>query len=176
MLLAAQRDRVDVVRFLVDLGMSPDVESAQKERALHRAAYSGAMRVAELLIERGAAIDPVESNWGNTPLAAAGYAQQRRMTDLLAPLSRDVWELTYAGKVDRLREVLAERPERARVTWEGHTPLMWLPPDDESVALEVATLLLAHGADPTLRNTDGITAGDRAERLGMDQLAELLRR
>ena len=52
---------------------------------------------------------------------------------------------------------------------------MWLPPHDEARALEVAGLFLAHGADPTLRNRDGMTAADRAERLGMYEVAELLR-
>src|SRR5207244_3519307 len=56
-----------------------------------------------------------------------------------------------------------------------HTPLMWLPPDDEALAIDLAQLLIAHGADPSLRNTDGMTAADRAERLGMYDLAELLR-
>ena len=75
-----------------------------------------------------------------------------------------------------LREVLAERPERARVSWEGNTPLMWLPPEDEGLALEVVELMLEHGTDPSLRSAeDGTTAADRAEQLGMFRVAERLR-
>jgi len=76
---------------------------------------------------------------------------------------------------DRLREVLCDEPERARVVAGGHTPLMWLSPHDEARAMEIARLLLAHGADPTLRNNDGMTAPDRAERLAMFDVAEVLR-
>lgn len=172
---AAKEDRDDVVAFLLDLGMSPDVESSGKERPLHIAAYRNALRVAELLIARGADVDAVESNWNNTPLGAAVYAQHQEMIELLARHSRDVWELVYTGSIDRLREVLAASPERSRVVSGGHTPLMWLPPEDESRALEVARLLIAHGSDPTLVNKDGMTAADRAERLGMFDVASFLR-
>jgi uncharacterized protein len=109
-------------------------------------------------------------------LGAASYARHQRMIDLLAPLSRDVWELTMNGKVERLREVLHEKPERARVSWKGHTPLMWLPAHDERLALDAVRLLLEHGADPALRNAEGMTAADRAERQGMFVVASLLRR
>jgi ankyrin repeat protein len=172
---ATRRDRADIVKFLLDLGVSPNVENKQKERALHIAAYENSLNVARLLIARGAEIDPVESNWSNTPLGGAVYGQHAAMIDLLGRYSRDVWELTYAGKLERLREVLAEQPELARVAGGGHTPLMWLPPEDEAHAIQVARLLLSHGADPAPRNTEGMTAADRAERLGMFDLAEMLR-
>jgi ankyrin repeat protein len=171
---AARADRADVAELLLDLGMSPDVENEQKERPLHIAGYENALRVAELLIARGAEIDPRESNWMNTPLAGAAHYQHRALMDLFSRYSRDVWELTYSGEVDRLREVLEEDPARGRVSWEGDTPLMWLPPHDEHVATEAARLLLASGADPTLRNKNGQTAADRAERMGMFGLAALL--
>jgi ankyrin repeat protein len=172
---AARGDRVDVAALLLDLGTSPEVESAARERPLHIAAYANAVRVANLLLERGAEVDPVESNWGNTPLGAAAYAQHAPMIALLTPKSRDVWELTQVGALERLRDILDEKPERARVTWNGHTPLMWLPPDDEHRAMEIARLLISHGADPGLVNNDGMTAADRAERLAMYDVAAFLR-
>jgi ankyrin repeat protein len=175
LLAAARRDRADVVAFLLDLGMSPEVENAQKERALHVAAYGGAVDVVDVLLAHGAEVDPVESNWGNTPLGAAAYYQHRVVMDRLAARSRDVWELALGGYIDRLREVLDEKPERATATWSGDTPLMWLPPDDEALAVRIARLFLRHGADATLRNSDGMTAADIAERNGMFALAVLLR-
>ena len=176
MAAAASRNRSDVVALLLDLGVSPDVQNKEKERALHHAAYANALDVARLLIARGAEIDPVESNWNNTPLGAAVYSQHQEMIDLLSRYSRDIWELTYAGKIERLREVLAEDPERAHASGGGYTPLMWLQPDDESRAIAVAKLLIANGADPSPINNDGMTAADRAERLGMFELAAMLRR
>ena len=51
---------------------------------------------------------------------------------------------------------------------------MWLP-DDEARAIEVAELLVRYGADPTIRNKEGLTAADCAEKRGLYEVAELLR-
>lgn len=175
LLAAAKHDRADAARLLLELGTSPDVANEKGERALHFAAYYDAPRVAELLISRGAEIDPVSTAWDSTPLGAATYGGRWRLVDLIAPHSRDPWELAYAGKIDRLRELFAEDPSLARVRSEKQTPLMWLAPGDESVALEIARLFLDHGADPTVVNEHGMTAADVAERNGMDRVADVLR-
>ena len=175
LLTATRHDRVDAARLLLDLGTSPDVANEKSERPLHHAAYYGAPRVAELLIEHGAEIDPVSRAWDSTPLGAATYGGRWRLVDIIAPHSRDPWELAYAGKSDRLRELLAEDPSLARVRSATQTPLMWLAAGDESVALEIARLLLDHGADPTVVNEHGMTAADIAARNGMDRVAEMLR-
>ena len=174
MFVAAKRDRADVVRFLLDLGVSPDVQNEGKERPLHIAAYNNALAVARLLLDSGAAIDPAESEYGNTPIAAATYMQHREMIDLLAERSSDIWHIVINGKVERLRELLARNPERAKAAGDGHTLLMWLPDDDAS-AMEITRLLLSLGADPSPRNNEGQTAADRAERRGMLEIAALLR-
>jgi ankyrin repeat protein len=173
---AAKRDRADVVTLLLGMGISPDVEDATLQRPLHVAAYANALDVAQLLIDRGAAIDPVASTYSNTPLGFAVYARHPRMIELLSRYSRDAWELTYVGNLERLREVLREEPQRAMaITASNHTPLMWLPPDDEARAIAIAKLLMSLGADASVRNQEGETAADRAEKLGMFELATLLR-
>ena len=131
---AAKYNRRDAAELLLDLGTSPDVESREGERALHIAAYDDSVDVAELLIARGAEVDPIGRNYDNTPLGGAMHCQSRRMIELLGRVSRSAWEVGYAGNVDRLRELLAEKPERARATGDGETLLMWLPPGDESTA------------------------------------------
>jgi ankyrin repeat protein len=171
---ATKHNRVDVVEFLLDLGTSPNIEDAKKQRPLHLAAYHDSLEVAKLLIDRGAEIDPVEANWGNTPLDCAVYSQHPRMFDLLGPISRDVWNLTFTGNVERLRDVLAAEPDLAKVASRNYgTPLMWLP-DDEARAMNVVALFLANGADPLIRNEEGQTAADRAERRAMFDVAEML--
>ncbi len=177
MMVAAARDRADVVELLLDLGMSPDIPDPTEgnHHALHAAAYSNALRVAALLIERGAEVDARESKWGNTPLGAAAYYQHRPMIEYLSRYSRDIWELTFTGNVDRVREVLRAEPELARVVSDGWTPLMWMYPEDEARALELVELFLANGADASHRNKDGHTAADLAEKNGMFEVAEALR-
>ncbi len=174
-LFAATRyDRREAVELLLDLGTSPDIESPAGERALHIAAYHDAVNVGELLIARGANVDPIGRQYDNTPLGGAMHCQSTRMVTLLARHSRSAWEVGYSGQVDRLRELLAEKPERAR-GYDGETLLMYLPPDDETKALEVAGLLLEHGADPTVKDPQGLTAADRAERNAMYRVTAFLR-
>jgi uncharacterized protein len=170
---AARRDRVDVVEFLLDLGVSIEVEDESKQRPLHEAASYDSLRVAEFLIERGAEIEPVETNWNNTPLDHAMYSDLTRMIEFLSRFTRDVFRLTRIGAIERLREVLREEPDLAKVVDDGYSPLMWLP-DDETRAIEIIELLLAHGADPTLRSKEGMTAADWAIKRGLYEAAALL--
>src|SRR5262245_402248 len=171
---AAKYNRREAVRVLLDLGMSPNLESPEGERPLHLAAYGDAVGVGELLIARGAEVDAIGRQYDNTALGGAMHCQSTRMIELLARHSKSAWELGYSGHADRLREVLAEKPERAR-GYDGETLLMYLPPDDEDKAIEVAKLLLEHGADPTIKDPHGVTAADRAEKNAMYRVAGILR-
>ncbi|HEX6050854.1 MAG TPA: ankyrin repeat domain-containing protein, partial [Gemmatimonadaceae bacterium] len=77
--------------------------------------------------------------------------------------------------LDRLRTVLAADPRGARASWKKQTPLMWLPPADERLALAIVKELVQHGADPSVVNEEGQTAADRAEAMGMVEVAAFLR-
>ena len=170
---AARQDRADAVAFLLDLGTPIEVEDASKQRPLHVAAANDAVHVARLLIERGAEVDPYELNYSNTPLDFAVYLEYPRMIDLLRPHSRDVWNLTAVGDLERLREIIPADPRLAKISWQT-TPLFWLP-EDEHKALEIVRLFLEHGADPDFRSKkDGSTAADIARRRGMHRVAALL--
>jgi len=170
---AARRDRADVVEFLLDLGVSIEVEDEHKQRPLHEAAGHDSLHVAALLIERGAVIEPVETNWNNTPLDHAIYGNLSRMIEFLSRYTRDVFRLTWIGNIERLRDVLREEPDLAKVVDDGYTPLMWLP-DDEARAIEIVGMLLAHGTDPIIRNKEGMTALDCAIKRGLYEVAALL--
>jgi ankyrin repeat protein len=176
MTVAAVRDRSDVVALLLDLGMSPDIEDPGdgNQHPLHMAAYNDAVRVAALLIARGAEIDPREARYSATPLWYAVWGGRERMIELLSPFSKDVWSLAFTGNVERLRDVLSAEPKLATSRGEHETPLMWLP-GDEARAMEITELLLAGGADLRVRNKDGQTAADLATVRGLDEVAALLR-
>jgi ankyrin repeat protein len=174
---AIELDRDDAVRMLLDLGMSPDLEDPAHggHRPLHAAGAHGAVKCARLLIARGADVDARESTYQGSPLTWAAHFGHRQMIELLGQYARDVWHLTYTGRVERLREVLDEEPHRAHaVSTDGWTPLMWLP-DDEVAASEIVRLFLRHGAAAAQRNSDGESAADIAERRGMTEVARLLR-
>jgi hypothetical protein len=171
---AAAKNRADVVAFVLDLGLPIDVEDASKQQALHIAASNDAFDVVKLLVARGADLEAKETNWSNTPLDHAIYGNQLQMIELLTSYSRDVYRLAWTGNVSRLRDLLRVEPELAKVRGEANTPLMWLP-DDEAKAIEVVTLLLAHGADAGVLTEKGETAAQLAARRGLDEAAALLR-
>jgi uncharacterized protein len=171
---AAKRDRPDVLALLLDLGTPLEIQDRTGKRALHEAAASGSLRAVTFLVERGAEVDPRESIYGGTPMGWAAHGDKTEVVQFLSRHSRDVWTLCFNGYVDRLREILAGDPRLAQAaTKEGHTPLWWLP-DDEEKAMQIAGLLLTAGADPSAKNTNGNTAADWARRRGMREVATLL--
>ena len=171
---AAEYDRAAVVARILDSGVSPNVEKPKaRTRPLHLAAYNDAVSVVQLLIDRGADIDPRDAVHRTTPIYWAYWGGSRRAVDLLTPYTRDVWALTAAGKLDRLRELLAEEPALARSRDEHDTVLFYLP-DDERIAAEIVRLLRANGADASVKRKDGTTAADVARARGLDEAAQLL--
>src|SRR5262249_54903148 len=124
--------------------------------------------------ERGAAMDRRDKIHGTTPIYGAFWGLQPGIVDGLAPLSRDAWALTCAGKVDRLRELMTTEPDLAKMRDEEDTILFYLP-DDEPAAADTARLLVAQGADPSVgRKRDGATAALVARGRGLDAAADAL--
>jgi uncharacterized protein len=126
--------------------------------------------------EAQAEIDPVETTWQGTPIGTATYSGCQRLIDFLSRYSRDIGTLTFNGKVERVRELVEADPSLARTAADGDSLLFWLPRDNEARAVAIARLLLEHGADPSVTDANGMTPGDRAERLAMFELAHALAR
>jgi hypothetical protein len=174
MFAAAADDRSDAIELLLRLGTPVDVEDQHRQRPLHSAAGNGARRAAAVLIQNGADVDRREMRWKAPPIGYAAHNGHTAMVDFLAERSRDVWHLAFNGKLERLRAVLSDEPDRAReLSADGVTPLWWLP-NDEAQAVGVAELLLAHGTDPRVRSKGGTTAADAARRRGLDDAADLI--
>jgi hypothetical protein len=172
---AARQDDVETVRKVLDAGVPVDIADEQQQRALHVAAGAGAVRVARLLLDRGADVDRPESRFDAPPIGFAAHHHHVAIMDLLAPRSQALFVLCANGYVDRVRELLAAHPERARQSWKGETLLFWLPEDDDQ-ATAILDLLLAHGANANVRRPDGRTAADAAERRALTKAAARLRR
>jgi ankyrin repeat protein len=171
MFAAIGQRRTDIAELLLDLGVSPDVADAQGFSALHYTTHCGAAGIATLLIARGANIDPVERRYNSTPLGHANYQGRPEMVAVIAPFSRDIRGLCFAGAIDRLTELLGkDRGLASAITRGGEAPLFALPDDDER-AVDVAELLLAHGADPSIKNGAGLTPAEAAKKRGLDEAA-----
>lgn len=175
LLTAARIGRADVVTLLLDLGVSPDVNSSDGERALHVAAWADSVPVARLLVERGAEVDAGDLKYHATPLNWAIHLRKPQLLDYLSTVSRDIYSLASVGKIERLRSLLGSEPALVQTLHDDRTALFCLPDKDEDLAIEVAELLLSHGADPGFTNAKGHTAADEAEQRGMDALAQVLR-
>jgi uncharacterized protein len=171
---AAERDRADVVDMLLDFGVPIEIEDDTRQRALHVAAGADARRVAKLLIDRGASVDPHESRYDSTPLGFALHFWHESMMSMLAAISRDIWRLAFIGDVARVRQLLSEEPDLAKAVASDGTTLLWWLPENEDRALAIVDLLLAHGADPSVRSKSGSTAADWARKAGMIDVARRL--
>jgi hypothetical protein len=175
MLTAARRGRADIVALLLELGVDVDVADEAQVRGLQGAVAGGSLEVVKLLIAHGADVDRPTLHHGGA-MGFASHFDRREIAAFLAPLSRDAHSLTYLGFRQRLGELFVVDPDlvNARHFKFGGTPLFVLPAD-ENEAIEMASFLLAHGADPNITDPDGMTAEQGLRQHGLIELADVLR-
>ena len=175
MLTAARQGRADVVELLLELGMDVDIADEIEQRGIQVAVAGGSLEVVKLLVAHGADIDRPTTSVGGGAMGYAAHFNRREIAAFLMPLSRDVFDLTYLGMAERLRELFAEDPRLANavIPKTGITPLFCLP-DDDDAAVEMTALLIAHGADPNFKNKEGLTAEQAARTRGLIEAADLM--
>jgi len=176
LLAAAEFGNAPAIALLLALGADVGASGHEGITPLHRAVQSRSLEAANLLIATGAEIDRRERKWNGTPLGWAVVLGTPQMVDLLAPLSRDIWSLAHLGLTERLDAVLSAQPDlvnHIREQADNPTPLFNLP-DDEDKAVDVARILLRHGADRRTRNKSGLTAIDAARRRDLDEAADVM--
>jgi ankyrin repeat protein len=171
MFAAIHQSHADIAELLLEMGTSPNVADHKGLSALHVAAQSGATEIARMLISRGANIDPIERNYNSTPLGGANYHGRTEMVAFLAPLSRDIRGLCFAGAIDRLTELLAADASLASAVTRGNEVPLFALPDDDDRAVEVSELLLAHGANSSVKNAAGLTPAQAAKKRGLEEAA-----
>lgn len=102
-----------VVRMLIAAGADPNAANPGDETPLHWAASSDDADVAAALIDGGADLEAPDGSIG-TPLAnAVGYACWHVAHLLVERGARieSAWQAAALGKLDRLEEILGERPD-----------------------------------------------------------------
>ena len=152
---ASEQGNAGLVRVLLEHGAQPnDGEST------YHAAERNHRDVLELLVAHGAEISAAHQPWNNTVLYfLAGYRDdQPRARDATAGMQ---WLLEHGADPN----VSSYDPRE--------TPLHRIAEMGRGV--EVANLLLAHGADPKRARADGRTPYEMAMRAGNDAVAGLLR-
>jgi uncharacterized protein len=149
LILALREDSLKVANFLLtQRSVKVELRNPQGESPLMIAAIKGHLGPAERLIQRGAEVN--KTGW--TPLH---YAASRAEPDSVAMVRL---LLEHHAYID------AESPNRS-------TPLMLAAMYGHA---DVARLLLEEGADPSLRNEQGLTAVDFARRAERGDLADLI--
>jgi ankyrin repeat protein len=174
LLAAAEIGNEQAVDLLLSLGARLDNLDRDGISPLHRAVQSCSAGMVRRMVEAGADPDLRERRWHGTPLSWSVVLGRPEAADYLATVGHDVRPLAVQGRLERLKAVLAEESWRAQELIDGTSALFCMPEDDEETAVEVARLLLAHGADPTIPDSRGQTPAARARLLELDDVAALL--
>jgi len=146
------------VHWQLQAGTAVDVRAPGGLTALHVAAVSGVMAVADLLLKRGA--NPNETgDFGLTPLYFAIQANNVAMVGLL---------LTRKAEINHGNE-------------QGRTPLHWAaaapsPKLDGQARVKMVQMLLEKGADPGLQDQDGRTPRALAQVAGFKEVCSAIDR
>lgn len=160
-------DQVPIVANLIYRGMDPNTPTEKGEPALVFAVRSGAPKtVAFLLKQPGIQVDAINAA-DETALMLAANANDMALANLLieagASVNRPNWTaLHYAaskGHIAMMRLLIDNDAYIDAESPNGTTPLMMAAYYASPSAVK---LMLEEGADPTLKNQDGMTALDLA--------------
>ena len=153
MVFACRSGEKDVAMWLVGQGADLEFRGYIGGAALHWAEYSGNQDLCAWLRESGAS-DEADDN---------AYLARPHAFGLIVPVS---W-----GLEPRVRRFLDRFPGDVDITSGSGTPLMVAAHDGK---LETANILLEFGADPGIRNAEGLTPSEIARAQGHEEVATLL--
>ncbi|MEN9316566.1 MAG: Ankyrin repeat [Pseudomonadota bacterium] len=177
---AIGRDDIGAIEMLLLRGLSPNVSDPARGPALVHAAREGSIAaVRALLISPATQIDAPNAE-GETALMVAAGAGNLEIVKLLvarkAQVNRTGWTPLHYAAGNGHREVVEYLLEQSAyidaASENGTTPLMLAA---RQMKITVARLLVAEGADPTLRNQAGLDAAGYFERLGETGHADWMR-
>lgn len=172
LLLASTAGEVEVVRYLIEQGVNVNARLHHDFTPLHEAAFAGAVDVVELLVKAGADISARDRQYGSTPW---GWAEEGEQQDVLRWLTEncdvELGDLVESGNAELVAARLDSAPDAVNGSDGSGVPLRIAAAagDEDMVAL-----LLRHGADVTLTNSQGKSALDWAEENGHGEIAVLL--
>ena len=176
--ISVRRDLPYQIQRLLERGFDPNTIDAERgETGLMLALREEHLRAAEVLLKAPGLNPEVKARNGDTALMIAAFSSNRSAVEALlaqdAEVNRPGWTaLHYAAAagadeivkllLDHAAYIDAESPNRT-------TPLMMAA---RSGHIMTVKLLLDEGADPTLRNEQGMNAIDLAKKFDHADIAE----
>lgn len=165
--IASFVDRDDIIQQVINLGADVDARNELSATPLHYAVNEGRLELAEILLRNGA--DPMaKSVDGATPLEWVSPGRHENAYDMIMPICK------FGGRFEKLAvyalsETILHRAARVNrsdvvslILHEGHPVDILMstgrPPlfcAAEGDAIDTAALLLAHGADPDIKDAAG---------------------
>ena len=179
--LAVEREDLNMVQTLLDLGLNANKKDDTGQASLHRATRRANEAMIRLLLERGAEIDCSDDD-GRTPWSANVRMADKHVLKILLDAGADpstqglqgVSELYTAAKdgetdcVKYMLECGTNASIRTNYDW---TPLHWASADGH---IECVKLLLAAGANPSALSDQNVTPLDLAIQANQAVSIELL--
>lgn len=187
LLRAAATGNVEQVAAALDRGAAIDARDARQRTPLLLAASQDHVSVATILVERGADVNAVDDQQ-DTPFLVTGVTGSVEMLDALLPGRPDtrlknryggvaVIPAAERGHAPYVRAVLEKTDiDVNHVNNLGWTALLEavLLGDGGEPHQQVVRELLAHGADRSIADRDGVTAREHALAKGQAEVAALL--
>ncbi|MDE2416260.1 MAG: ankyrin repeat domain-containing protein [Burkholderiales bacterium] len=176
---AVLRDDVAVVRDLLNRGFDPNTPSPKGETGLLLAVKAPAPKVTELLLSQVATRVEVRNASDESPLMLAALSGNadlclqliRRDADVNKPGWTPLHYAATGGHMEAIRVLLENHAYIDAGSPNGTTPLMMAAMYGTSGAVK---LLLESGADPTLKNAQGLTAIDFAMRVQKNESIDII--
>lgn len=172
LVFACMSGHVTIAKRLLDRGVDVNGGPRRGITALHESCYQGQAEVAHLLLHHGA--DPTirDEMWESTAIGWADGGQQPALIEWLFEQPKiDILDAVELRRYGTVRRMLEANPKLANA------------PDGRGGALRyaafkgdtrMAKMLLEFQADPTLRNENGHSAIDYAEKSGNRAMVRLL--
>ena len=169
--------------FVTLVGAGQPTKLTPSEKKLHEAAFSGTLEQVRLLLAGGARVDATDPD-RHTPLMWAAFNGHTPVVRLLLDSGarvdtkdkngRTALLFASSGPFEETVALLLKKGAAVDVqgTLEGFTALMTAAAEGQ---LRVVRLLLLHGADAALEDSDNDTAESFALQKGHTEVVELLR-
>lgn len=154
LLIAAGLDHLEVARVLLALGADPDARDARSDTPWLVTGVTGSVAMADLLLDHHPDLT-IRNRFGGLSIIPAAER----------------------GHVEYVRRVAASGIDLDHVNDLGWTALLEavILGDGSAPYVEVVRILLAHGADPDLGDSAGVTPLEHAESRSYGAIARLLR-